>query len=29
MEAMRKAKDAVSGLNIKEKSVKYESILVL
>jgi len=27
MEAMRKAKDAVSGLNIKEKSAKYESIL--
>ena len=27
MEAMKKAKDAVSGLNVKEKSAKYESVL--
>ena len=27
MEAMRKAKDAVSGLNTKEKNAKYESVL--
>lgn len=27
MEAMKKAKDAMSGLNIKEKSAKYQSVL--
>ena len=27
MEAMKKAKDAVSGLNVKERSAKYESVL--